>query len=104
MDSLTSIANPSKDGVVNKEKELSLKIGKISEREVEVRSGIRNMPAVLILGAGRVCRPAAEFLASGGSISCSNSFKTCQDINVEIEGFQVIVASLYLKDAEEVWI
>lgn len=100
VDSLTSIANSSKDGVFNKEKELSLKIGKISERKV-VGSGIKNLPAVLILGAGRVCRPAAEFLASGGSISCSDSFKTCQDINVEIEGFQVIVASLYQRDAEE---
>ncbi|KAG1334411.1 alpha-aminoadipic semialdehyde synthase [Cocos nucifera] len=101
VDSLTSISNSSKDGVFNKEKELCLKIGKISERKVEVGSGIKNLPAVLILGAGRVCRPAAEFLASGGSISCSDSFKTCQDINVEIEGFQVIVASLYQRDAEE---
>jgi alpha-aminoadipic semialdehyde synthase len=53
-------------------------------------------PKVLILGAGRVCRPAAEFLASYRNldINSGNEYNTDQ--------VHVIVASLYQKDAEEV--
>ncbi|XP_020090480.1 alpha-aminoadipic semialdehyde synthase isoform X2 [Ananas comosus] len=94
IDSLTSLANPrSKEGI-RKERELSLKIGKISAYSTE-DSMPRKEQAVLILGAGRVCRPAAEFLTSK-----ENSY--CGGLNgCDVGGFHVIVASFYQKDAEE---
>ncbi|OVA02128.1 Saccharopine dehydrogenase / Homospermidine synthase [Macleaya cordata] len=104
IDSLTSIANPSENsGFFNKdENKFSLKVGKVFESMAEKRDDLKNVPAVLILGAGRVCRPAAEFLATAGSILSSQSFKTCLgNDNEEPKDVQVIVASLYLKDAEE---
>lgn len=42
---------------------------------------------VLIIGAGRVCRPAVELLSSD---------------EFDDHDIQLIVASLYIKDAEEV--
>ncbi|KAJ6792728.1 alpha-aminoadipic semialdehyde synthase [Iris pallida] len=97
VDSLTSLATPT-----NKEKELSVKFGKINECVMEAQDGSKARPSVLILGAGRVCRPAAEFLASIGNAS-SAFLKNSPGINIgEVKEFQVIVASLYLKDAEEV--
>jgi len=53
-------------------------------------------PKILILGAGRVCRPAAQFLASYPNI-CSYG----ADDN-STDQIHVIVASLYQKDAEEI--
>lgn len=89
--------------MLNKEKALSLTVGKISETIVDSQVCFKKRPVVLILGAGRVCRPAAEFLASIGNISSNYSLRICQSIGVEeIREFQVIVASLYKKDAEEV--
>ncbi|XP_072952758.1 alpha-aminoadipic semialdehyde synthase isoform X1 [Typha angustifolia] len=95
IDSLTSLANSSiTDGAIRKDRELSLKIGKVSAYASE-DSIPRKRPAVLILGAGRVCRPAAEFLASAGS--SYGGILSGQDI----EEIQVLVASLYKEDAEE---
>ncbi|KAJ0981012.1 hypothetical protein J5N97_009267 [Dioscorea zingiberensis] len=98
IDSLSSVAHSSsKVGHPRKEKELSLKVGKM----VEVKDCLIQRPAILILGAGRICRPAVEFLASVGKRS-SLFLKECQVSEFEeIEEFQVLVASLYLKDAEE---
>lgn len=63
----------------------------------------KKRPVVLILGAGRVCRPAAELLASVGDVSSSESLRICQSMGIEeIQEFQVVVASLYKRDAEEV--
>eukprot|EP00252_Welwitschia_mirabilis_P027958 TRINITY_DN9844_c0_g1_i1.p1 TRINITY_DN9844_c0_g1~~TRINITY_DN9844_c0_g1_i1.p1 ORF type:complete len:1040 (-),score=221.91 TRINITY_DN9844_c0_g1_i1:386-3505(-) len=45
--------------------------------------------SVLILGAGHVCQPCVEFLAFGGCNNGTNSIK-------------VVVASLYLEDAQKV--
>ncbi|XP_077240868.1 lysine-ketoglutarate reductase/saccharopine dehydrogenase bifunctional enzyme isoform X2 [Tasmannia lanceolata] len=105
-DSLTSIANPSGDHgrVLNKEtNKFFLKVGKVNECIVENEDELKKTPAVLILGAGRVCQPAAEFLASKGSISSRHWFKTCMDADSEEpKDVKVIVASLYLKDAEEI--
>lgn len=55
--------------------------------------------AVLILGAGRVCQPAAEMLSSFGR------HKTLleEDFEDQID-VDVIVGSLYLKDAEQVYL
>ncbi|XP_010247978.1 PREDICTED: alpha-aminoadipic semialdehyde synthase-like [Nelumbo nucifera] len=105
IDSLTSIANPSeKSGVSDKEKnKFSLRIGKVHDCGPEKGDDSKNGPAVLILGAGRVCRPAAELLASTGSSLSWQCFETCVGTYIEeTEDVQVIVASLYLKDAEEV--
>jgi len=104
IDSLISLANPRiKNGSLKNEKALSLKVGKVNERIGDAGDYFKKRPVVLILGAGRVCRPAAEFLASVGNVSSSDSLKICQSIGLEeIKEFQVIVASLYKKDAEEV--
>lgn len=96
IDSLTSLANEhGGDHDAGKEAELALKIGKVSECEANdiVDKG---GPKVLILGAGRVCRPAAEFLASYPNI-CTHGVD-----GHDADQIHVIVASLYLKDAEEV--
>ena len=94
IDSLTSVANAHR-GDPNATTETEIKIGKVSEcgtGDTMDKVG----PKVLILGAGRVCRPAAEFLASYKNIDSdgANDYKTDQ--------VHVIVASLYQKDAEEV--
>ncbi|WMV37080.1 hypothetical protein MTR67_030465 [Solanum verrucosum] len=66
---------------------------------------------VLILGAGRVCRPAAELLASIGSMTSRQLPKSSvrqlpkSSVTADFEEkycVQVIAGSLYLKDAEEV--
>ncbi|XBH64966.1 alpha-aminoadipic semialdehyde synthase isoform X2 [Aegilops tauschii subsp. strangulata] len=82
IDSLTSIANAHR-GDPNAA-EISLKIGRVSECGID-DSMDKVGPKVLILGAGRVCRPAAEFLTSYQNI----------------DQVHVVVASLYQKDAEE---
>lgn len=82
IDSLTSVANAHR-GDPNAA-EISLKIGRVSECGID-DSMDKVGPKVLILGAGRVCRPAAEFLTSYQNI----------------DQVHVVVASLYQKDAEE---
>ncbi|XP_034577051.1 alpha-aminoadipic semialdehyde synthase isoform X2 [Setaria viridis] len=96
MDSLTTLANAhGGDHDAGKETELALKIGKVNECET-CDTVDKGGPKVLILGAGRVCRPAAEFLTSYPNI-CSNGV---DDNNTD--QIHVIVASLYQKDAEEI--
>ncbi|KAG2662088.1 hypothetical protein PVAP13_1KG526730 [Panicum virgatum] len=95
IDSLTSLANAhGGNHNARKETELSLKIGKVNEcgtGDIVDKEG----PKVLILGAGRVCRPAAQFLASYPNI-CSYG----ADDN-STDQIHVIVASLYQKDIVE---
>ncbi|KAK8503220.1 hypothetical protein V6N13_025979 [Hibiscus sabdariffa] len=107
IDSLTSIANPSenhgvRDQAMNK---ISLTVGKLQETGMkkESESDPKMKTSVLILGAGRVCQPACELLASIGTSSSRQWYKTClgNDSEEEME-VHVIVASLYLKDAEEI--
>ncbi|KAI3991090.1 hypothetical protein MKX01_041309 [Papaver californicum] len=104
--SLNSLASANEDsGDSDKnENKFSMKFGKVSESVTDKGEDLADRPAVLILGAGRVCRPAAEFLAASGSILSSQSFKTClgNDDTDEPKDVQVILASLYLKDAQEV--
>jgi len=96
IDSLTSLANEhGGDHNAGKQTELALKIGKVNECETGDTVD-KGGPKVLILGAGRVCRPAAEFLASYPDI-CTYGV---DDHNAD--QIHVIVASLYQKDAEEV--
>lgn len=105
INSLTSIANPSvEDGFVDTRKnKISLKVGKFYETEVEKGYDMKKKNVVLILGAGRVCRPAAEFLTSIGSLPSQEVLKSCLEAAFEEQNsVEVVVASLYLKDAEEV--
>ncbi|KAK9274571.1 hypothetical protein L1049_021820 [Liquidambar formosana] len=105
IDSLTSIANASENqGFQNKEtNKISLKLGKVQESGTEKVYDTKKKTAVLIIGAGRVCGPAAELLASTGSISSRQWLKTCLEADFEEQNdVQVIVASLFLKDAQEI--
>ncbi|PON49418.1 Hopanoid-associated sugar epimerase [Parasponia andersonii] len=104
IDSLTSIAKPNEEnGFLDRQtNKISLIVGKVQETESKKENGTERKTGVLILGAGRVCQPAAEILASVGSNSSPQWYKTClQDDFEEINDVHVIVASLYLKDAEE---
>ncbi|CAA7395006.1 unnamed protein product [Spirodela intermedia] len=99
VDSLSSIASR-KSLIFNKEKNFE---GKMSAGVVETGKDLSRNPKVLILGAGRVCQPAAVFLASVGRMFSGHMFRTWQQVDEEeLEDVQVIVASLYLKDAEEI--
>ncbi|ESQ53839.1 hypothetical protein EUTSA_v10024287mg [Eutrema salsugineum] len=106
IDSLTRLANPDEDYISpsRETNKISLKIGKVQqENEVKEKpEEMRKKSAVLILGAGRVCRPAAEFLASVRDISSEQWYKTYLGADSEEQtDVHVIVASLYLKDAKE---
>ncbi|KAK2992579.1 hypothetical protein RJ640_009189, partial [Escallonia rubra] len=105
LDSLTSLANPtSGHGIIREKTDMvSLKIGRIQENDIEKRYNMRKKSMILILGAGRVCQPAAELLASIGSISSGEWLNSCMETEFQENNYvEVIVASLYLKDAEEI--
>lgn len=94
------LANPREGIVESKKNVISLTVGKVEENGTVHEIETRSEAVVLILGAGRVCRPAVEFLTSVGLDSSKkwlNSFDMEEKISVH-----VIVASLFLKDAEEV--
>ncbi|XP_076945258.1 alpha-aminoadipic semialdehyde synthase-like [Bidens hawaiensis] len=102
VDTLTSVANPKEDDK-GKTNLFALKVGEVKDTSVSMGYGSKKRNTVLILGAGRVCQPAVEFLASIGSNSPSEWKKSCK-IAAEFEEHnyvQVVVASLFLKDAEE---
>ncbi|KAL6010490.1 hypothetical protein ACLOJK_000923 [Asimina triloba] len=102
MDSLTTIAHPRDKGQKfdKHTNSLSLKVGRISECNTKNGDDTKGKATVLILGAGRVCRPAVEFLASVGNNSSHQLLKTYMGDVEEPKDVKVIVASLYLKDAE----
>ncbi|KAK7265501.1 hypothetical protein RJT34_33121 [Clitoria ternatea] len=105
IDSLTSLANPTEhDKFVNQDSsKISLKLGKVQENGIEKEPDQKKKAAVLILGAGRVCQPAAEMLSSFGRPSSSQWSKTLSEDDFECEtDVEVIVGSLYLKDAEQI--
>ena len=82
---------------------ISLKVGKLQETGVKQEFDSKRTRSVLILGAGRVCQPATELLASIGSSSSHQWYKTCLETDSEEQNdVHVIVASLYLKNAKEV--
>ncbi|CAH9077061.1 unnamed protein product [Cuscuta europaea] len=105
LDSLSSIANSDKH-VESRNKNasmLSSKVGKVLDTSIEKGADANNKYKVLILGAGRVCRPAVEFLASLGGISAQKQLKSCISEDFEEQNcIEVSVASLNLKDSEEV--
>lgn len=105
IDSLTSLAGKSgTHGIMEKQpNRIAHTVGKIHENGLENGDETRKKTSVLILGAGRVCRPAAELLASTKSLSSSPLFENCMDSDFDVaDDIQVIVASLYLREAEEV--
>ncbi|KAL8226221.1 hypothetical protein R6Q57_018778, partial [Mikania cordata] len=97
VDTLTSIANQKEDDKGNTNI-LSLKVGEVKDASIKLGCGSKKRNTVLILGAGRVCRPAVEFLASLGSNSSCKIAAEFEEHNY----VQVIVASLFLKDAKEI--
>ncbi|CAN0918320.1 Alpha-aminoadipic semialdehyde synthase [Linum grandiflorum] len=103
IDSLTSLANRDKHqgDVGSHEHNISLRVGKIQENGYKKECDGRRKRSVLIIGAGRVCRPAAEFLVSVGSNAASSWYQTCQGAD-ERNDIEVIVASLLIKDAQEI--
>ncbi|KAG6428524.1 hypothetical protein SASPL_112776 [Salvia splendens] len=101
IDSLTSLANPRDEHVDSENDMISLTLGKFKENGTREENGVRSEAVVLILGAGRVCRPAVEFLTAVGRDSTKKSYIT-EDMKEEISPVHVTVASLFLKDAEEV--
>ncbi|KAL1547882.1 alpha-aminoadipic semialdehyde synthase [Salvia divinorum] len=101
IDSLTSLATPRDEHVNSENDMISLTLGKFKDNGTEEENGVRSEAAVLILGAGRVCRPAAEFLTAVGRDSTKKSYIT-EDMKEETSPVHVIVASLFLKDAEEI--
>lgn len=89
------LANP-RDGLSDSKNNIvSLTVGEVEDNGVKEKE-TRSEAVVLILGAGRVCRPAAEFLTSIGRDSSKKW------LSLEKTFVHVIVASLFLKDAEEV--
>lgn len=81
---------------------LSLEFGSFQNDDI-TQSYNGTKSAVLILGAGRVCQPATELLASIGSTTSHQWLKSCITSDYsEKSRVHVIVASLYMKDAEEV--
>lgn len=80
-----------------------MKVGKVQQNDMNKGNDTKRKAAVLIIGAGRVCRPAVELLTSNENTSSREWYKAC--LNTDFEGqnvVEVVVASLYLKDAEEV--
>jgi len=107
IDSLTSFANPTENNRFSNQNssKISLKLGKAQENGVEKKSDPKKKAAVLILGAGQVCQPAAQMLSSFGRLSTNQWYKTLleDDFDDQID-VDVIVGSLYLKDAEQVFL
>lgn len=74
----------------------SLVVGKVESNGIVDKLSAKKKTSVLILGAGRVCQPAVQLLASG---SC----KWLESDPEGVNGVEVIVGSLFLKEAEEVY-
>lgn len=80
-----------------------MRLGKIQHNILKNGPEPKKKAAVLILGAGRVCQPAAEMLSSIGSFSSSQWCKRLVEYDYEEHtDIEVIVGSLYLQDAEQV--
>ncbi|KAI4344673.1 hypothetical protein L6164_011872 [Bauhinia variegata] len=105
IDSLTSLANPNEKHVfLNQDSSrISLKLGKVQENGIKKEINLKMKTSVLILGAGRVCQPAAEMLSSFGKVLSSEWYKTLLEDDFEEQiDVEVIVGSLYLEDAEKI--
>lgn len=104
IDSLNSLANRNENGPQpdNRTNPTSKTVGTVVNNGTKSSCDPEYTSSVLILGAGRVCQPAAELLASIGSASYRQRHDSHLKVDSEEQGHvQVVVASLYLKDAEE---
>ncbi|KAG9144913.1 hypothetical protein Leryth_024026 [Lithospermum erythrorhizon] len=103
IDDLTSLASlRESDGVQSPNNTISFRFGEFRKSTIESENEQKNKNGVLILGAGRVCRPAVELLTSIGNSSSEKWLRSSMTAEFNAENsVQVIVASLYLKDAEE---
>ncbi|KAK4379718.1 hypothetical protein RND71_001580 [Anisodus tanguticus] len=92
VDSLTSLDNSSNSlGSQDKENNISLKVGEFQKTIMDDKCDAKK---VLTLGVGRVCRPAAELLASIGSQPSRQELKSSITADFEEQNYvQVIVAS-----------
>lgn len=80
-----------------------MKIHNVSQNLAEEKDRSKKSSVVLVLGAGHVCRSTVKFLASVKNTSHCNTYKECEGINGDVfEKVEIIVASLYQRDAEEV--
>ncbi|KAK4349196.1 hypothetical protein RND71_031951 [Anisodus tanguticus] len=83
----------------DKENNISLKVGEFQETIMDDKC---NAKKVLILGVSRVCRPAAELLASIGSMPSRQGLKSSITTDFEEQNcVQVIVASYSSVEEEE---
>nr|GFA16986.1 alpha-aminoadipic semialdehyde synthase [Tanacetum cinerariifolium] len=97
VDTLTSISNPKRKANL-----FTQKVGEVNDSCVEVGYGSKRKNIVLILDAGRVCQPAVELLPSIGRNTPLEWTKSCSIAEFQEQNcVQVVVASLFLKDAEE---
>ncbi|KAL4564291.1 hypothetical protein LXL04_028351 [Taraxacum kok-saghyz] len=79
----------------------SMKVGQVKDSCVKLGYRSKKKSTVLVLGAGRVCQPTVELLASIGSDSSPDRIRSCGVSEFEEQNcVEVIVASLFLKDAE----
>ena len=102
VDSLASISSRKCGKFYSNKDKFLFKEGIISIGAMENGKKLSKDPKVLILGAGRVCQPAAELLASSSRIVSSDVLRAYHLDDGELENVQVIVASLFLQEAEEV--
>ncbi|KAH9306499.1 hypothetical protein KI387_010903, partial [Taxus chinensis] len=105
VDTLAAIANPDNErrkSVI--EKELKRSSSRIKElgNTLQMEETFDEKTSVLIIGAGRVCEPAVEFLVSNGCNVLDTPVTSSKTGSEEVKGVQVIVASLYLQDAQKV--
>jgi alpha-aminoadipic semialdehyde synthase len=79
---------------------ISFTLGQVHENGMEKEFDPKQK-ATVILGAGWVCQPAAQMLSSFGS---SQWYKTLLEDDFEDQiDVDIILGSLYLKDAEQVF-
>lgn len=105
VDTLAAIANP--DNKRQKkliEKELKHSSSTIRElrENIVMEETFDDRASVLIIGAGRVCEPAVEFLALNGCNALDSTRSSPKAGTEAIKGVKVVVASLYLQDAQKV--
>lgn len=107
VDLLAAVANSDNEhgnrGVEKEIKGSSIRNRELKDNSLRMKDSSSKKFAVLILGAGRVSKPAIEFLALNGcnfsESPISGNTKTSREA---VNDVQVIVASLYLQEAQKV--
>lgn len=107
VDLLAAVANSDNErinwGVENEIKESSVRNRESKDNSLQMKESSNEKFAVLILGAGHVSKPAIEFLALNGCNYYESQNSRIRETSREaVNNIQVIVASLYLQDAQKV--